>query len=102
MGVLAAFTAALTVTFWPGGPSESPVSYRVVCPGNAACARLARAASQAFAPLPKDMMCTQIYGGPQQALVTGRLNERKVWVRFKRTDGCQIERWNRLAFLFHA
>ena len=40
-----------------------------------------------------------IYGGPQVALVTGTLRGVKVWARFRRRDGCEIARWNRVAFL---
>jgi hypothetical protein len=47
-------------------------------------------------------MCSMIYGGPQQALVAGTLNGQSVRARFKRTNGCEIARWNRLAFLFRA
>jgi hypothetical protein len=45
-------------------------------------------------------MCTQIYGGPEEALVTGSFRGRKVWARFSRVDGCAVDRWNRLSFLF--
>jgi hypothetical protein len=45
-------------------------------------------------------MCTQIYGGPQEALVTGTFGGRRVWARFSRRNGCEIARWNRIAFLF--
>jgi hypothetical protein len=97
--VLAAFTAALAITVWPHGPG-GPAVHRVVrCPGPAYCAKITRAALR---PVPADLMCSEIYGGPQQALVTGTIDGRTVKARFKRTDGCEIARWNRLAFLFHA
>jgi hypothetical protein len=63
-----------------------------------ACRKLA-AMRNPFAPLPKDMVCTQIYGGPQEALITGRYRGRDVRVLLTLRDGCQIERWRRLAFL---
>jgi hypothetical protein len=97
--VLAAFTAVLAITVWPQGQG-GPAAHRVVrCPGPAYCAKITRSA---LAPVPADMMCTTIYGGPEQALVTGTLDGRRVSARFKRTDGCEIARWNRLAFLFRA
>ena len=65
----------------------------------AACRRLA-GLNRPFAPVPKDTACTQIYGGPQEARVTGTFGGRRVWVTFRRTDGCEIGRWNRVAFLF--
>jgi hypothetical protein len=45
-------------------------------------------------------VCTEIYGGPAEALVTGTHRGRRIWARFNRTDGCRIERWRRHAFLF--
>ena len=35
-------------------------------------------------------MCTQIYGGPETARVTGTINGKKVDRRFTRTNGCEI------------
>ena len=64
-----------------------------------ACRRLA-AVERPFAPVPKDVGCTAIYGGPQVARVTGTFERRRVWATFKRTDGCEIGRWNRVRFLF--
>jgi hypothetical protein len=99
VAVLAAFAAALSITIWPQGPG-GPAVHRVVrCPGPALCAKLTRAA---FAPVPPETMCSMVYGGPEQALVTGTLAGRKLYARFKRTNGCETARWNRLAFLFRA
>jgi Subtilisin inhibitor-like len=64
-----------------------------------ACARLA-ALSKPFAPVPRDAICTEIYGGPQTARVTGTYRDRRIWTIFRRRNGCEIERWNRHAFLF--
>ncbi|WP_247046172.1 serine protease inhibitor [Arthrobacter rhizosphaerae] len=46
-----------------------------------------------FAVRRTDMICTQQYGGPQVALVTGVLHGRQVHSRFSLTDGCEIARW---------
>jgi hypothetical protein len=71
-------------------------------PGRArACTRLARLA-RPFAPTPKDVACAEIYGGPQTAEVRGFFRGRRVRATFNRTNGCEIARWNRLAFLFPA
>ena len=64
-----------------------------------ACTRLLRVQNP-FAPVPRDQACTQIYGGPQQAVVTGIYGGKPVRTAFTRTDGCQIARWNRVRFLF--
>ena len=62
-----------------------------------ACERLESGGAKLFAPLPRDVVCTEIYGGPQRALVTGWLKGRRIWASFARTNGCQIDRWARLS-----
>jgi hypothetical protein len=63
----------------------------------AACAALAAAGPGAFDPPPGDLMCTQLFGGPQVALVEGTVGGVPVSARFSRTDGCEIGRWDALA-----
>ena len=67
---------------------------------SAACRELARRGRQTLLPVPPDTACTEIYGGPQTARVTGTFEGRRIWVVFRRTNGCEIDRWNRHAFLF--
>ena len=50
-----------------------------------------------FAPLPKGIVCTEIYGGPQKARVVGTVGSKRIWATFTRQNGCQIARWNRLS-----
>ncbi|GAA3815982.1 SSI family serine proteinase inhibitor [Cellulomonas soli] len=50
----------------------------------------------ALAPVPASTMCTEIWGGPQTAHVTGTLDGEPVDATFSRTDGCQIARWDTL------
>jgi hypothetical protein len=64
-----------------------------------ACRRLA-ALTDPFAPVPKDAACTQVYGGPQTARVTGTFRGRSLWTRFARRNGCEIARWQKVEFLF--
>jgi Subtilisin inhibitor-like len=102
--------AALTITVWPNGREAgaarvrtlrcSPAGGTLPRPG-VACRRLA-ALQQPFTPVPPDVVCTQVFAGPQEALVTGTFLGRKVWARFNRRNGCQTDRWNRHAFLFAA
>ena len=98
----------LRITVWPNGPDETARhTWRLRCgpPGGTlpgartACRRLG-AIDRPFAPVPKDVACAEIYGGPQVARVTGGFEGRSVWARFRRNDGCQIARWNRVRFLF--
>jgi hypothetical protein len=47
----------------------------------------------------RDRMCTQIYGGPQTARVTGTLDGAPVDRRFTRTNGCEVEDFDQAAGL---
>lgn len=49
-----------------------------------------------FAPVAPDARCARIYGGPATAHVRGMWAGRPVDARFQRTDGCEIERWDRV------
>lgn len=64
-----------------------------------ACARLRHLGPQAFRPTPPNTACTEIYGGPSTARITGTFLGSSVWVRLSRTNGCEIARWQRVAFL---
>ncbi len=101
-------TTGLQITVWPQGKAGASVSYTLSCPqgtgtlpgARAACSKLRRIEASAFAPVPRGTACTEIYGGPQIARVSGRLAGKSISADFSRTDGCQIARWSRLAFLF--
>jgi Subtilisin inhibitor-like len=94
----------LVVTVWPQGQGRSrrwtltcdPAGGSLPRP-RAACSRLTRAALR---PLPLDTICTQIYGGPQRARVTGRIDGEPIDARFSRSNGCEIHRWDSVRYLF--
>jgi hypothetical protein len=97
----------LRITVWPQGKPGPSTQRTLRCdPAAGTLARPARAcrrlgaAAKPFAPIPPDTACTQIYGGPQVALVAGTYHRTRIWTRFQRRNGCEIDRWNRLAFLF--
>lgn len=100
--------ARLSITVWPQGKAGAKAVYTLSCPtgkstlpaARAACNKLSHLGARAFAPVPRGIACTLIYGGPQQALVTGRFADKTIRAVFSRTDGCQIARWSRVAFLF--
>lgn len=110
-GASAAQTSAasteLRVSFFPEGRSNgdptlwtlrcAPVGGTLPKPA-AACRRLATMRSP-FAPLRKDVQCTQIYGGPEQALIVGTYNGKRVWVLLALRNGCEIARAKKLGFL---
>lgn len=66
----------------------------------AALAAVEQFGEEIFFPEPRpDLICTQQYGGPQVAVVTGWFRGRKVHSQFSRTDGCEIARWKTMASL---
>jgi Subtilisin inhibitor-like len=102
----AAVTAALSIAVSPGdgGPTEhwtlrcAPAGGTLPKPAQA-CARL-EALGRWYAPTPPGTMCSQIFGGPQHARVVGIYDGRRVWATFRRRNGCETARWNRVSFLF--
>lgn len=96
----------LTVTVRDAGGGADG-TYEVRCrPGGGshpdparACAaveRNTRWGRDAFAPAPRDAVCTLQYGGPATARVTGTWAGRPVDATYDRTNGCEIARWDRL------
>jgi hypothetical protein len=83
----------------------SPVErYTLTCAGFAegdlpdtegACTHL-QGLDDPFAPLPADAICTEQYGGPQTARVTGLWGGEPVDLALSRTDGCRISQWDAL------
>jgi hypothetical protein len=98
----------LTVTVWPRGEGKagqrrwtltcSPAGGTHPTPKRA-CDALARSPG-AMRPVAGDAMCTQIYGGPQQARVQGTFRGRRIESEFGRSNGCELDRWDRLRALF--
>lgn len=88
-------TARADRTLWTlrCGPVGGTLPRRAV-----ACDKL-ESMKNPFAPLPKDLQCTQIYGGPEQAVITGTHEGKRIWVLLAQRNGCEIARWRKLAFL---
>ena len=61
----------------------------------AACAHL-QGLTDPFAALPGDQVCSQQYGGPETAHVTGRWAGVDVDLALARTNGCQLAQWSSL------
>ena len=90
----------LTVVVLPQGPGGPERAKEVSCPKvEPVCLRLDSISPSAFAPVPEEAICTQVYGGPATARVTGRLQGALVDAHFSLRNGCQIARWERLAWL---
>jgi hypothetical protein len=98
---------SLAISFWDEGRDQGePKRWTLRCGPvggthtrrASACTRLG-SLQRPFAPPQKDLLCTQIFGGPQQALITGKHRGQRVWAQLSLTDGCQIARFQKLAFL---
>jgi len=97
----------LTVVVAGSGNPEADGRYELECgPAGGthpvaaqACERLEQLEGERadpFAPVSRDAMCTQQYGGEATARVTGTWHGRHVDATFRRTNGCEIARWNGL------
>ena len=100
--------ASLDISVSIGGKeAEAPTKvWTLRCPDGgtlpdaaSACTRL-EGINDPFAPPPKGVACTEIYGGAEVADVHGTFRDEPVHTRFTRSDGCEIARWNRVRFLF--
>jgi hypothetical protein len=102
----------LSVTDTPGA---APQTARLWCRGSLAAAdgylaklpaqacQQARAVAELLLNAPDPhRICTQIFGGPQTARVTGSVDGRGVWRGFSRQNGCAIAEWDRMGLLFEA
>jgi hypothetical protein len=93
----------LTVRVDPDGKGPEPAEQaEIVCDadGNGqGCAAAAGLHPADFEPTPADVACTEQFGGPQTAKVTGSLEGERVEGGFSRRDGCEIARWDKLAAL---
>ncbi|WP_427173467.1 serine protease inhibitor [Arthrobacter sp. 92] len=98
--------AELSIMIKPSA-NEAAINYTLVCkdgvPAKESSHPSAAAACTALknnpallhpAPRSKDQACTQQYGGPQQATVTGMVDDSPVDATFARRDGCEISLWN--------
>jgi len=86
-------TSTFTLTCEPAGGDHPDVE--------AACTAIASAGgAAAFDPTPQDVACTELWGGPQTATVTGTVDGATIDAQFSRTNGCEISRWDHLEALF--
>lgn len=67
-----------------------------------ACAVLGAAGGTALPPVSADTICSQQYGGPETATITGTWREATVSAEITLKDGCQIGRWTALRGLLPA
>lgn len=101
--------AELAIVVTPS-ETETAINYTLVCrdgvpaaeskhpTAEAACTALKNQPALLNPPARStDRACTQQYGGPQRATVTGIVDGTPVETNFARTDGCEIAAWNAAA-----
>jgi hypothetical protein len=59
-----------------------------------ACEALTASGERALPPVPDDVACTEVYGGPDKATITGTWRGQQVRSSFSRVNGCEISRWD--------
>lgn len=97
--------AELAITIKPGEGGQT-VHYTLVCQNGVAAAESQHPAAAAGCtalkenaallspdPRPTDMVCTQQYGGPAEAAVTGSVDGKPVDAKLSLRDGCAIAQW---------
>ncbi len=93
-------------------PDREVIEYRLSCLGDtatvtpddvdvdaeAACLALARSdvVTRLVEGPPEDQVCTEQYGGPDLATITGTIDGQPVDATVDRTDGCGISDWDDL------
>lgn len=98
--------ANLTITVTPSD-SQPAINYTLICkdgiptdkskhPLPAKACQTLQNNPAVLTPRPrnKEVICTQQYGGPQTATVTGTVDGVPVDAWFARRDGCEISWWN--------
>ncbi len=107
-------TVEITVTH----PDIDPIVYTVGCMGDTfpvtpavqgvngqqACDLLADEAirSRLVDGIPADQMCTEIYGGPDEAHIVGELDGSAIDATITRANGCEIDAWESMLGLLPA
>jgi hypothetical protein len=87
----------------PGG--KAPQTAQIICEqemDTSPCPEVAELDAADLAPVPTGMACTEIYGGPETATISGILHGEAVNATLRRSNGCEIERFNRTAPLLEA
>jgi hypothetical protein len=83
------------------GDGSAPERYTLNCAdiggsdhpeAQAACEHLAEM-EEPFAPLPADMICAQVFDGPETARITGRWHGAPVDLQLARNDSCRTTQW---------
>jgi hypothetical protein len=86
-----------------GGKPARTAQVRCAAPGDSpACRAVAALKASELEPPAGGVACSQLYGGPETARITGTLRGKRVDASFSRENGCQIARWEAAAPVLRA
>ncbi len=102
---IAAADTVLTIEAYPDGSLPDHETISLSCGEGATgtvddpqgvCDRLLAEPDDLWAPIPGDVACTEIYGGPEKVVITGTLRGAPISMEYSRSNGCNIDRYERL------
>lgn len=98
--------ADLVVEVDPDGPDQQEAKTAMVecesAEDSELCGAVDALDASVFEPTPGNVACTQQYGGPETATVTGTFKGEEVDAEFGRQNGCEIARWQDASPLLEA
>ncbi len=99
----------VTVDAGEGGPSEASLNcaagadkatgYLRLENAPELCRRLGGLKGFLTSPPARGRACAEVFGGPERARISGRIDGRRVDRRLARADACQIDDWDRVDVL---
>ncbi|WP_053226057.1 hypothetical protein [Solirubrobacter soli] len=99
-GELANLTVTVDRDGGKGGQEPQVLELKCAKPTDSqACGAAAGISAADIRPTDGNVACTQIYGGPEEATIKGTIRGEEINATFSRTDGCEIERWDRVKAL---
>ncbi|WP_328926503.1 subtilase-type protease inhibitor [Streptomyces sp. NBC_00190] len=107
LGRLLATPDRLTIAMTDTGTRQLDREFRLECDPvggdhpwkEQSCARLDQLSKEGkdpFAPVSQRQICSLQYGGPATARITGTWHGQRVDATFRRTNGCEISRWDEM------
>jgi hypothetical protein len=99
-------TTNMQITVWPTGHHGPAMRWTLRCfptggtlPGRSSACRKLLWLERPFPAVPAGVICLRADSASALARVRGRVRGRRVWATLRRTDRCQIARWQRVSFL---
>ncbi len=85
-----------------GEGGEAPRTGTVACQALVDCPGAETLGAADFEPLAPETPCTEIFGGPEIAMIAGRFVGEPVELQLSRANGCEIKRFDRFVGMLQA